>query len=117
MLSQILFLRALLTHIDRLQALLGEQWPNFQARLNELLDQVRSETNEGALPARVNRIYRCFEGTLAEALCGSPQRASSGARIAPQAQGRPAEEISFRGEDLADTHASNQFIREMPRRL
>ena len=37
-------------------------------RLNELLDQVRSERNEGALPARVNRIYRCFEGTPAEPL-------------------------------------------------
>lgn len=68
MLDQILFLRALLAHLDPLQALLGEQWPELRARLLVLLYQLASEANEQALPARVNRIFRCFEGTLAEPL-------------------------------------------------
>lgn len=68
MLSSILFLRALLAHADRLQALLGKQWPPCQALLDELLNELLSERNERVLPARVNRIYRSFERTPAEPL-------------------------------------------------
>lgn len=71
MVNYILFLRALLAHVDRLQALLGERWPAQLTRLNGLLNDLLSEPNKGALPARVNRIYRCFEGTVVETLVRS----------------------------------------------
>src|SRR5687767_2705864 len=61
-----IFLQALHSYRDQLQALLNEQWADLRARLNELMDQLQSEANERALPAYVNRMYCCFEGTPAE---------------------------------------------------
>src|SRR5271157_3101773 len=60
MLKAFLFLRALRAHVDRLQALLGEQWPELQARLGQRLNELIAEQNERALSARVNRIFRLF---------------------------------------------------------
>jgi len=68
MLNKIMFLRALLAHVDRLLALLGDQWPDLQAQLTSHLNEILAEQNERALPARVNRLYRCFQGTPAESL-------------------------------------------------
>lgn len=68
MLGEILFLRALLTHVDRLQELLGEHWPDLRERFDALLHELLSEPNEYARPARTNRIYRCFWQTPAETL-------------------------------------------------
>lgn len=68
MLNEILFLRALLTHVDRLQDLLGEDWPELRERFDALLHELLSEPNEKALPARANRIYRWLSQTPAETL-------------------------------------------------
>ncbi len=67
----ILFLRALDNHIGRLATLLDKQWPDVRGQLKILLKDLLSEPNEDALPARVNRIYRCFKGTAAETLVRS----------------------------------------------
>lgn len=50
MTESLLFIQALLAHLDRLQELLGDQWPDFEARLHQLLaDLDRAETDERVL--------------------------------------------------------------------
>lgn len=61
-----LFLLALLNSLERLQELLGKQWPDLRSRLLGLLGELLDEFQENRLPARVNRICRAFDGTEAE---------------------------------------------------
>ena len=68
MLKNILFLQALLAHRERLEALLGEKWYAFQDHFWGLLVVLIDEKDKRIHAARVNRIYRSFEGTPAEEL-------------------------------------------------
>jgi hypothetical protein len=87
--SQVVFLHSLGWHLDRLQALLGDRWPEVKAKLDKLLIELVEEEDERTLPARVNRIYRVFEGTPAESFVralfreigGLEQQPRSGTRI------------------------------------
>lgn len=68
MLKNILFLQALLAHLDRLQTLLEEKWNEVQMELGLRLNELIEEKDKHKLSARVNRIYRAFRGTPAEEL-------------------------------------------------
>ncbi len=77
MLKNILFLQALLVHLDRLQALLGEKWSAFHDLLRKLLVDLITEQDKRIYAARVNRIFRAFEGTPAEELANDQTLASA----------------------------------------
>lgn len=64
------FLLALLENFDRIQILLSDQWPDKQAQLVRILRYVVTEQDDHRLAALVNRIYRSFAGTPAEAMVG-----------------------------------------------
>lgn len=68
------FLLALLEHQNQLQALLGTQWPAMSAQLYRLLLDIIKKQDDRVLPALVNRIYRSFSDTPAEALVGTLYR-------------------------------------------
>lgn len=64
----ILFLRALLGNLNQIRDLLGRQWPKLQVQVHGLLLELIMEGNKQTFAVRVNRIYRAFKGTSAEAL-------------------------------------------------
>ncbi len=68
MLKNILFIQALLVHLDRLETLLGEEWSAMGEKLLPLLTDLIVEDDAHKLAARVHRIYRALEGTPANAL-------------------------------------------------
>ncbi len=68
MLKDILFLQALLAHLDRLVDLLGGGWSTMREKLLPLLDDVINEEDVDKVSARVHRILRAFQGTAVEAL-------------------------------------------------
>src|ERR671925_171501 len=50
MMESLLFIQALLAHADRLKALLGESWPEFKEKLDQILaDLNKAETDEQVL--------------------------------------------------------------------
>jgi esterase/lipase superfamily enzyme len=66
MLTQFLFLRALLGHVHLLHEFLRDQWPYFREQMLNLLGELEAEPNDNELVARANRIYELLEGTPAE---------------------------------------------------
>lgn len=68
MLKDILFVQALLVHLDRLIDLLGDGWSTMREKLLPLLADVINEEDADRVSARVHRILRAFQGTAVEAL-------------------------------------------------
>lgn len=68
MLKNILFLQALLAHLDDIENLLGKEWHRFKDQIRHLLTDLLDEKEQNKLAGRVNRVYRAFEGTSAEEL-------------------------------------------------
>lgn len=68
MLKNLLFIKALLLHVDRVEALLGDEWSTFRQALKQLLIDLIHEDNGQHLTARVHRIYRALQESPAEAL-------------------------------------------------
>ena len=68
MLKEILFVHALLAHLDRLIALLGIEWSSVRDKLLPLLTDLAHEEDASKVAARVHRIFRALEGTPAETL-------------------------------------------------
>ena len=62
-----LFLQALATHSERLQALLGDDWPAFQEKLDALLQRVAESDDEQQLLFLVDEIITLgLDGPAAE---------------------------------------------------
>ncbi len=52
-----LFIRALLVHLDRIEELLGHEWPYFQKNLLELLENLLKSKDDNEAALRVDEIF------------------------------------------------------------
>jgi len=68
MLRNILFIQAMLVHIDEIKTLLGDEWNTVKGELFSLLAELANEMDQQKISARVNRIYRSLWNTPAETL-------------------------------------------------
>ena len=78
MLSDILFIQALLAHLDQIAALLGDEWSALREKLLPLLTDVINEKDANKMAARAHRLLRAFQGTPAEVLTRELFRQASG---------------------------------------
>src|SRR5262245_23536271 len=68
MTENLLFLDALLAHIDRLRALLGAGWPAFQTRLQEQIERLIRAENDRQIIDAVDEIFAAGLATPADSL-------------------------------------------------
>src|SRR5262249_15249106 len=67
MTENLVFLQALLAHEDRLEALLGPNWPSFQVGLLDLLEAVRKAEDDVAMLRAVDDVMAwCLDGPTTE---------------------------------------------------
>lgn len=61
------FVHALADRLPHLAELCGGQWPTVAARLDPVLDHLRNESDPARILSLINRVFRSFSGTPAEA--------------------------------------------------
>jgi hypothetical protein len=109
MMRSLFIIRQLLVHIDRLQELLGEQWPEFSSRLRALTSTVeRTEPNQ--IPSMINQLVaRALLSPAAELMRAILRKVQ--AEVAPEhIATRSASGEGTTAERLPETKASSNDL-------